>query len=228
MSILLAKEYNNVMNARLAMKLRGLKTFPNFKSLQSLSLKFIWSVEKQKSTRRALATPPPLGGGGGWEQIAVERGSIHFRTDNPLPKKGLTLLYLRPPPKKNTSVAFLKRKYNPFVCVCVCVFFFFFWGGGVHVPPGSTNKAEFTLYTTRHHDTTFTQYLVCDWPISYSMRRMFNRVCTGTMQLCRVVLSCRTQCDCALIVVRTRRVFIVQFLLSLDSSNIPSLAMTNV
>ena len=29
------------------------------------------------------------------------------------------------------------------------------------------------------------------------MRRMFKRVCTGIVQWCLVVLSCRTQCDCA-------------------------------
>ena len=59
-------------------------------------------------------------------------------------------------------------------------------------------KAGFTLHPTRHHDTTFTQCLVCDWPIRNFVRRMFNAsahivaywpITDKILRKCRVGLS---------------------------------------
>ena len=39
------------------------------------------------------------------------------------------------------------------------------------------SKGGFTLHSTRQHDTTLTRYLVSDWPISYSVRKMCRTFC---------------------------------------------------
>ena len=66
------------------------------------------------------------------------------------------------------------------------------------------SKGAVTLSPTRQHDTTFTQYLVCDGPISYYVRGCVEHsahkvsywpITDQTLRKCRVVMSCRMQCE---------------------------------
>ena len=76
------------------------------------------------------------------------------------------------------------------------------------------SKGAVTLSPTRQHDTTFTQYLVCDGPISYYVRGCVEHsahkvsywpITDQTLRKCRVVMSCRMQCESSLRVGKDRK-----------------------